>query len=570
MELILKGKSMTKWIAYIASLIVIGGCSIQAPKQDDNPQTYSRSLQRYHAQNKQLKQKRKHKQKTPHNVLSGLTPKPTTKSQTKAEQRFDVNVDNAPVRSFFKSLVEGTDKSVMLSPDLDDQVSHISLNLKNVTIFQVLEAVRDTYNIEYKQTNYGYRIYPAKLETRSFHVDYLNVKRNSQSETSINSGQLTQMVGGQQDQGNGGGGSNGDGQQKLNRAPTRIRTKSKTDFWKDLEATSKSIVTEENGRHVTVNSQAGLVMVKAYPSELRQVKKYLDTIQKTINREVIIEARVLEVKLDAKTAAGIDLNFPRFKKKLVNNLISNAFSSSASFANPFSITISSDNSLKSAIKVLNEQGEINVLSSPRISTANNQPSLIKVGTDEFFITDVENDQTTGGGGTISNNQDVTLTPFFSGIALEVTPHITGDKNITLHVHPVISDVTDQTKSFTVNGNQQSVPTALSDIRESDSIVEAKSGQIVVIGGLMKNETDNKHGTAPILSRIPLIGKLLNNQQKDSTKTELVIIMRPQVVNHHSNQQELENTARHFKNMQKPYQYKWQLANQVEQCLKHKG
>lgn len=558
-------------ILLLTALIMLTGCQVQPPKSDSDAQSFSKTLDRSAYQNKYRKKAEQKQQETPDKILKGLTPKPSASdTDNDHEQRFDIEVNQASARSFFKSLVKGTDKSIMLSPDLQGK---ISLDLKNVTIPQVLAAVQDTYGYEYKRTHYGYKVYPPKLETEVFHVNYLNVKRNSRSQTSVNSGQLTDKQSGQS--GNGGNNNGGtqviNGRDKSSSAPTRVRTDSKTDFWKTLESTLNSIVGEEDGRHITLNPQAGLVTVKAYPDELRQVKKYLDTIQNTLDKEVIIEARVLEVQLNAKTAGGIDLKFPRVEKRLVNEIIDNAQSATATFANPFSFTFSSDNSLQSIVKVLSQHGEVNVLSSPRVATANNQPAVIKVGQDEFFVTDIDSNQVTGAAGAVNNTQDIELTPFFSGIALDVTPHISDDDQITLHVHPVISDVDDQTKNFTVGGQAQNLPLALSSIRESDSIISAKSGQIIVIGGLMKNESDRKRGTMPIISRIPIIGSLVNNDQKESSKTELIIILKPVIVNNHQNNQRLHNAAKRFDQIHKqPYQYKWQLPDPAETILNEKG
>ena len=138
------------------------------------------------------------------------------------------------------------------------------------------------------------------------------------------------------------------------------------------------------------------------------------------------------------------------------------------------------------VELLEAQGDTRVLSSPRVATLNNQKAVIKAGTDEFFVTDVSSNTVTGTAATTS--RDVTLTPFFSGIALDVTPQISADGEVILHIHPTVSEVTDQTKELTVSGETDALPLAFSEIRESDSVVKAKSGQIIAIGGLMRNSS----------------------------------------------------------------------------------
>jgi MSHA biogenesis protein MshL len=179
------------------------------------------------------------------------------------------------------------------------------------------------------------------------------------------------------------------------------------------------------------------------------------------------------------------------------------------------------------IELLESQGKVKVLSSPRISVVNNQKAVIKVGSDEFFVTDVST--TTVTGTAVATTPDVTLTPFFSGIALDVLPQIGEDGDVILHVHPSISDVEDQTKEITLGDDTLSLPLALSTIRESDTVVRARSGQLVVIGGLMRDIVRKEHASLPLLGRIPYLGWLFGQRRGEITKGELVILLRPRVV-----------------------------------------
>jgi MSHA biogenesis protein MshL len=179
------------------------------------------------------------------------------------------------------------------------------------------------------------------------------------------------------------------------------------------------------------------------------------------------------------------------------------------------------------LELLELQGETRVLSSPRVSTLNNQKAVIKAGTDEFFVTDVSSDTVTGTSSTTS--RDVELTPFFSGIALDVTPQISADGEVTLHIHPTVSTVIDQEKALTVSGETDTLPLAFSEIRESDSIVKARSGQIIVIGGLMRNSKKDETFGTPGLSKIPGIGNLFKSTREIERKTELVILLKPVVI-----------------------------------------
>lgn len=138
---------------------------------------------------------------------------------------------------------------------------------------------------------------------------------------------------------------------------------------------------------------------------------------------------------------------------------------------------------------------MNTLSSPRVTATNNQKAVIKVGNDEYFVTGISS-TTQSSSTTTSTTPDIELTPFFSGIALDVTPQIDDEKNVLLHVHPSVIDITQQDKQIDLSGlngssasSVVSLPMAFSNIRESDTVVQAKSGDIIVIGGLMKTNKE---------------------------------------------------------------------------------
>ena len=193
------------------------------------------------------------------------------------------------------------------------------------------------------------------------------------------------------------------------------------------------------------------------------------------------------------------------------------------------------NSFTAIIRLLSTQGEVNTLSSPRVTTLNNQKAVIKVGTDEYFVTDVST--TTVTGTSTTTTPEVELTPFFSGIALDVTPQIDHMNQVLLHVHPSVIDIEEQVKKIdlgTLGGSTSSVlelPLARSSIRESDTIVRGRSGDIVVIGGLMKHKKSASQTQIPWLGDIPSIVRIFRNNQELSSKIELVILLRPVVIQH---------------------------------------
>jgi MSHA biogenesis protein MshL len=475
------------------------------------------------------------------------------------ETRFDLSVSNAPARQVFLSLVEGTPYSIVLHPDVSGQVS---LQLKGVTVPEALEALRRVYGYDFRREGNRYFILGGGMQTRIFPVNYLTMNRRGKSDVRVTSGiQSSGTAGGS---GSSGAASGSSGATATSINGIRVETDSKADFWKELQDSLSAIIGTEGGRKVIVNPQASLVVVRAMPEDLRIVEDYLGVTNATVNRQVVLEAKILEVKLNEGYQAGI--NWAALTK---NGIIAQTGGGSifgdtlrsdtagntgnltpggpvpttgtnfSAFGGVISAAIVTAN-FAAFLEFLQGQGEVQVLSSPRVSTLNNQKAVIKVGTDEFFITNTTS--TPSGVIGVAPSVSTELSPFFSGIALDVTPQIDDLGNIVLHIHPAISDVKQKTINFILGGgsgvgvnNLNSLPTALSSIQESDNVVRAQSGQVVVIGGLMKESSTDNNASVPFFGDIPVIGNLFKQKQVARIKSELVILLKPTIVEIGNNQ-----------------------------------
>ncbi|GAB1053703.1 MAG: pilus (MSHA type) biogenesis protein MshL [Shewanella algae] len=480
-------------------------------------------------------------------LLAGLA------APMQTERRFDVSANDVDARVFFPSLVEGTPFSVAVHPQVS---GNISLSLKGVTLSEALQVVQDIYGYEISREGRILRVYPAGLRTETFPVNYLYMERIGLSLTSVSSGRISDNNnlnnnglnnGNNSNFSNNRSNNNGNDQNSNNTNGTFISSRTKTDFWGELQKTLESILgSSGDGRSVVVTPQAGLVTVRANPDELRQIRSFLSTAESHLQRQVILEAKILEVTLSDGYQQGIQWQDVLGSALADGNTKVNFGTSEGSFGDQITEAIGGVTSLSlkgtdftAMITLLDTQGDVDVLSSPRVTASNNQKAVIKVGRDEYFVTDVSS--TTVASTTPVTSPEVELTPFFSGIALDVTPQIDKDGSVLLHVHPSVTDVKEQKKSIKISDSSLDLPLAQSEIRESDTVIKALSGDVVVIGGLMKSENTEVVSKVPLLGDIPFIGEAFTNRSKLKRKTELVILLKPTVVVDGTWQKELQRS-----------------------------
>ena len=462
-----------------------------------------------------------------------------------SQSRCDVAVHKMPARSFFLSLISEGGVNVVTHPDITGQ---ITLSLNNVTVVDVLEVVRDIYGYEFQLKNNIYTIYPRALRTESFPINYIDVKRIGVSDTNVSIGDITSQSGGKDGQSGGGGSGaeisdgSGSGTSSTINPGSRVRTTNITDFWQMIERTVSAIVGNAGeGRNIMVNPQAGLVVVTAMPAELNAVRNFLTKSELIVKRQVILEAKILEVQLKDGFQAGINWSALsgqiQYGKNVTSVDLSGNILNSIPNGPEFFASIVQITDISEILSLLETQGSVQVLSSPRVSTVNNQKAVIRVGSDEFFVTGISNNTTSSAGAT-TNSPEVELASFFSGISLDVTPQISEDGDVVLHIHPIVSEVTDQLKELTVGDAKFSLPLALREIRESDSIVRAQSGQVIVLGGLMQESSRVQNSKHPYLGSVPLVNALFKKAERQKVKTELVILLKPVVVGEDSWRTEL--------------------------------
>lgn len=555
---------MQRWMT-IAMIATVAGCA-EMPQQ--------RSSIAHDAINKELERAATERRTVAENAVSRALLPPLVVEMPRAdaqkpETRFDLSVSNAPAAQVFMAIVSGTPYSMVLHPDVKGD---ISVNLRDVTVTEALNTLRDLYGFDYTAQGNRIVVLPAALQTRIFQVNYLQAQRRGQTETRVSSGSIAS---GSASPGSPAPGAipvptTGPAGAAGTRAAesTRVTTTSDSDFWGDIQKSLFAILGGGAGSSVVVNAQSGVIVVRAMPNELRSVEQFLKSMQLIVERQVVLEAKIIEVSLKdgyqagvnwagfndgsnrfgagvispgaslsrsgtisaptARAADGTVLTNSALTGGSVGTIASGLALGAGAAGGVFGLALQTQN-FAALLSFLETQGSVNVLSSPRVATINNQKAVLKVGTDDFFVTNVSTTSSTSGTNT-TVTPTITVAPFFSGIALDVTPQIDADNNIILHIHPSVSNVVERRKVIDLGSlGSFTLPLASSDVNETDTIVRVQDSNIVAIGGLMRQQSSNDRSQVPGAGDVPGLGNLFRQRGISNSKSELVILLKPTII-----------------------------------------
>lgn len=420
--------------------------------------------------------------------------------------RLTVQFAEGDLRSVLSALAQYNGLNLVMPPAI---MGTVTIDLNNVTLQEALDAILTPRNLQYSIEGNLLRVDVVQLENRTFSFDYITTQRTlSRAVTASSSaggsvsvaaaGTGTGLVGGAVGGGGGGGSS------------ASISGSETTNLLTDIE-TGLNSLKSANGKFV-FNRMAGLIFATDLPKNLDAIGLFLETIEGAVHRQVLIEAKVIEVQLNDNSQFGINWtavfgNALRVEQTLG---IQGAIQATATYKD-----------FNAVISALSNQGTVDVLSNPTVATLNNQPAVIRVGTqDVFFTTTTQVDPRTG---TIVQTA-VTPSTINEGIVLDVTPQISDDGIITMDIHPTITERTGQATS----PRGDSVP--IVDVRETDVVVRVAEGQTVMIGGLLSNRTLETINKVPVLGDVPLLGGLFRRNSKENRKIDLVILLTPRVLN----------------------------------------
>lgn len=458
------------------------------------------------------------------------------------------------IRTVVRGLAESYGLDYQIDPDVEGTVS---TSLRNVTLTEALDAIVLPHGYAYQIDGQVLRVTRSRLQTQIFALDYLSMSRMGAGTTTIQR-QLGARGGAARGVGVGGAGgfAGGSGGGDI------IQTVSVSDLWEEIRVSLEALVFEgtaltggqgqagvgaagiipgagglggagapgpvsrsgEDGRRLIINPISGTIMVTASPEKLAEVAAFLSTIEGSVQRQVLIEAKIVEVSLNRRFQYGIDWNFVQ----QVGNL--NLRLSGGQSGGQFTIAPSdgdTDRQIGIVLNVLEQQGDVSVLQSPSVRGLNNQWAVINASTDQVFFTVTRQPIIGPNGGTIGFSQEIVPEQVAIGVTLHVLPQISADNTITMIVRPAITDLVRTVEVVLEDGSRASAPVI--DRRESDSVVRIRNGETVVIGGLMTTKERNSGSGIPGLRELPGIGWLFGGSTREMEKSELVIFITPRII-----------------------------------------
>jgi MSHA type pilus biogenesis protein MshL len=309
-------------------------------------------------------------------------------------------------------------------------------------------------------------------------------------------------------------------------------------FWDAIDNSLNSILQSEGAggnseqkANFVLNRLSGTVMVTASKNDLQKVEKFLTSLKKVLNRQVLIEARIVEVQLSEGLEYGIDwIAVGEWLGVGTTTLSTNLFTSVVSAGQPFfEFSITENDNLTLLLKALAEQGTVRTLSNPRVNILNGRTAMLSVGRNTTFISRVESTTTSDISSTTTFTVDTSS--ILSGIMFGLVPYIDSNQEVTLTITPILTNLINLESEIIGSGSgsvEIKLPTV--DLREMSTTVKVLNGQLIIIGGLINRQESLNEDKIPILGDIPFLGPLFKSVDKSYENKELVIMLIPRVEN----------------------------------------
>jgi len=497
-------------------------------------------------------------------------------SAVEEEERYTVVVERVPLQSFLFALARDAKRNIEIAPGLDGVVT---MNALDQTLEQILDrVVRQLDGLRYDIINGDILISHDLPYVHTYMIDYVNLSRESKSTVNVSTQVVTANTIGEQNS----GGTD-------NNSTSEITNNSIHNFWESLVENIRTILESEikvtetllsdpaadgedvpeiservttTQRNVVVNKESGLITVRATKRQHAEIKDFLDKVLDSVQRQVLIEATIVEVELSDQYQAGIDWtridgNFSYRQQTTVN---SSAFTNGPpayifSYSNP----LSAIGNISATLQLLEQYGNTKVLSSPKIMALNNQTAILKaVDNRVYFSVEVEEREATDNSAARTRFEtQINTVP--EGLIMSITPQISNKDEVILNVRPTVSRIIDYVADpglalLSLNNPNLNIPNSLIpvvQVREMESLLRVKSGNVAIIGGLMQDRMKQDKNGIPVLSRLPIVGDAFSYRDDQYIKTELVLFLRPIVIKRASLDGDLRDYRRYLSNPARP-------------------
>ncbi len=386
------------------------------------------------------------------------------------------------------------------------------MNIKDFSLDDLLELLLTENNLFYTLTDNNV-LKVSYLKTTSFYLDYVNFsKASNTSNKTITTGSSTASSGSTSSGGNGSG-------------STTLDFVSEFKFWDNIKAEIESILNRKgdtfNANKTVINQEAGIVTVTGTKKQTDRIAKYIKKITQRLHKQILIDAKIIEVTYDDDQTTGID--WSKFQASLQANAQGEDSAVLSTLGNPASMLGYKFN-MEGLINFLKTQGHVSIVSNPKILTLNNQPAVINVGEEKNYKYTLGTTTTTTNG-VVQSDPQFEVGSTFVGVTLGIVPEVTQDNNIILKINPIVSEISKN--HIDDNGNPNLAPDI--KVKQLSSIIKVKNNQQVVIGGLIQKRTENKVTKIPLLGDIPLLGHAFKSHNKVKSKSELIIVMSPKLI-----------------------------------------
>ena len=485
-------------------------------------------------------------------------PKPYKKPET-----YTVVVNEVPV----KELLFAISRDANIDVDIVGNISGtVTLNAIDKTLAQILERIAQHTDIKYRLQNNYLVIEKDAPYLKTYHVDYVNIERNSKSSI-----ELATQIASAGSVPSTGGASIG------NNSSTAVSNTSINTFWVTLEKNlnqivalsedalkseleEKSLITEkksvedgvltttttreaetEKVSNVIVNKEAGIISVFTLDKNHKKILNYIDAVSRKARKQVLIEATIVEVELSDAYKSGVDwsvVNTSGTGLSLNQSFTDAGTISASTFTATLTDSLNAEGNVTATVKALEQFGDVQILSSPKVIAINNQMALIKVVDNRVYFTSTVE---------VATNNEVTTKTFRTilhtvpiGFVMNVTPSISQNNCILLNVRPTISRILNKVRDPNpdLDGVISEIPEI--QVREMETLLRMNSGQTAIIGGLMQDKVEKKETGIPWLNQIPAIGFLFGSTEETVTKTELLVFIKATVVDAASVDNELRD------------------------------